>query len=517
VTSDSTDESTPSSDAPNGPSHDNQGALAHGELRRRARMGVVLLILRTVAQQLITLCGTVVLARVLDPADFGVYAIAQFAMSFFAMFGDAGLGAALIQKREAPTQRELSGVFYLQIGFALIVMLVVGFGAGSVRLIWTDLPPGSEWLFRALSLGLLLTVLRVIPTILMERQLQFGRLATIEVTHSIAYYLVAVPLALAGFRVWALAAGALGQGIIALIVSLVARPWRPVLSFAPRMLRPILRFGLAFQVKLFVGFLSAAVSPVYAGMILGARPVGFINWAQTTAYFPLKLVEIVGRVTFPLYSRMNHDSKALADTLGRSLQVCSFGAFFFAAMFVGMGRQLIEVVFTAKWIPALPLLQIYSLALCIGFVTPVVASAFDALGKPHIIARLTIGWTILNWIVVLFTTPRWGIVGFVGGYCVHMIVGNIAVLYVMTRVLPGTHLARRLWAPGLAGLAAWGVARLLGGWVHGPLSLVAAVGACLAAFAVTMVILDLHGLLEAMELVPRMPAGAATSPEPDQK
>src|SRR4051812_24775958 len=90
-------------------------------LRRRARFGIVLLAGRTAVVQVGVLVGQVVMARLLDPADFGLYAICAFALSFFAFFGDGGLGGALIQKQEAPTAAELSTAFWASIAIALSV------------------------------------------------------------------------------------------------------------------------------------------------------------------------------------------------------------------------------------------------------------------------------------------------------------------------------------------------------------------------------------------------------------
>jgi PST family polysaccharide transporter len=217
-------------------------------------------------------------------------------------FGDAGLGGALIQKKAEPTQAELSSVFILQVGIALLVLVLIGFGAPLVRFVWHDLPDGAEWVFRALSLGRLLTGVRVIPQILMERQLLFGRLAAIEVASTFGFYGGASIAAIAGLGVWSLVIGTLLQGFLSTALALALRPWKPSLIFDREALRPIIKFGIPFQAKNLIGFVNGAITPVYAGAVLGAKALGLIQWAQTTAYFPLKLVTIMGRVAFPLYS-----------------------------------------------------------------------------------------------------------------------------------------------------------------------------------------------------------------------
>lgn len=468
---------------------------------------MVWLIGRTVLMQVVVLGGTVLLARLLEPEDFGVYAVVQFALMFFAFFGDVGLGAALIQKKEQPSEEELSSVFCLQLVLSLIVIAIVNAGAEGLHLIWTDLPPGSVWLMRALSVGLLLTVLRVIPSILMERELLFGRLSALEVAGTVAFYVGSVVLALLNAGVWALAVGTLLQSVVVLVLALAMRPWRPSLALDWKLLRPIVRFGIPFQLKNIIGVVNGAISPVYAGAMLGTKPVGFINWAQNTAYFPLRLVEIMSRVTFPLFSRLQGQPKVFAETLGRAIQVCAIGTAFFVALFLGAGPQIIHVVFTDKWLPALPLLHIYAVAITIGFLAPLVSAALDAAGRPQIFARLSIGWTALNWLVVVLATPRWGMIGFAAGYSVHVIVGNIVVIIVMIKLIPGVRFARRIWAPLLAGGVLWFICRLVAPLLTDVPTLVGGLVASLAIFALVMFIVDRQGLRDAVAMVPKQQDG----------
>src|SRR6185436_5525354 len=112
-------------------------------------------------------------------------------------------------------------------------------------------------------------------------------------------------------------AGVLAQGAAGVVLAYAFHPFRPELALDRDLLRPILKFGVPFQLNRAVGFVNAAVTPIYAGSKLGSRPLGLLTWAQNTAYFPLKLVEIVGRIAFPLYSRLQHDKALLGESFGR--------------------------------------------------------------------------------------------------------------------------------------------------------------------------------------------------------
>lgn len=418
---------------------------------------------RTVAANALVFAGTIVLARMLDPQEFGVFAVLQFALTFFQLFGDAGLGGALIQRQEPPSELALATVFTFQSILAVAITAILWLAAPALPLVWHGLPADAPWLLRAMSLGFLLTTARVIPSLLLERELRFGVVAVAEIAQVVAFYAAAIACATGGLRAWTWPAAVIAQAVTGAGILCAARPWRPRFALDRASLGQLLRFGVPFQLKNLVGFANGAVTPLYAGAALGPGAVGLIGWGQQLAYLPLKVVEIVARVAFPLFSRMQYDRDRLARVLERALQLCASGVFFTTALFVAAGPTITVVVYSEKWLGGLLPLYAFSTVLLVGFVSPVVGAVLDALGRPGIIARLALGWTALNWVVVPLATWRWGFQGFVLGYCVHVVVGNFALLTVLPSVVPGARLLRPLLAPAAGGTVvaalAWWVLR----------------------------------------------------------
>jgi PST family polysaccharide transporter len=480
-------------------------ATVNAELvKRRAVLGVIAMIGRTVVLQFVVFGGTIVLARLLTKSDFGVFTTLQFVLTFFLFFGDAGLGAALVQKKEEPTQQELSSVFVFQILISAAVMAVAAVGANWMHLFWHDLPEGSTWLMRAISLQLLLISLRVVPSILMERHLQFGRLAILEVLLSVGFYVGAVAFAFLGLRVWALIIGVLIQGVVGVVGAFAMRPWRPTFAFRWNLLRPIVAFGIPFQLKNVIGFVNGATMPVYAGRVLGMNAVGVIGQAQNIAFFPLRLVEIMARVTFPLFARLHHDKELFAATLARSVQICALGTLFFVGLLLGLGRNIVHVWLTDYWIDAVPLLYIYAGAISIGFLSPLVASALDAAGRPKVFSRLAMGWTALNWMVVPLTTPTWGLLGFVGGYTVHVVVGNLAVILVLIKLIPNARIWPRVRASVVGGFAVWAAGYfLVRPWAINWPGIIGGIALMIALFAAVVALLDRSAIKDALSIIPK--------------
>ncbi len=486
------------------------GAEQAALYKRRAMLGAIAMIARTIVLQVVIFACNIVLARKLDPRDFGVFGVLQFALAFFAFFGDAGLGAALVQKKQPPKEREVASVFGFQMGVSLVIVGALVLGARGMGLLWRDLPSGYAWLVRVMSLNLLLVSARVVPSILMERELKFGRLAVLEVVRQTGFYAATVVLALMGHGVWSLVMGVLAEGIIGVVLAYALHPWRPRVSFDWPLLRPIVRYGVSYQVKGLIGFVNGATMPIYAGAALGTKAFGLISWAQTTAYFPIKLVEIMARVTFPLLSRFQTDEELFAQSLTRSVQVCVMGTLFFVGLFLGLGPNVTVIVFTAKWLPAVPVLYVFSAAISIGFLSPLIAAALDAMNKPGVFWRIALSWTIFNWIMVAIATPRWGMLGFAVGYSVHVVIGNVVIIFVTKKLIPKA----KLW-PRVRGAIVGGVAVGLAShfalkpWVVTWPRLVAGMGGLLALFAAVVLVIDRQMLKDTLALIPKRQRAAS--------
>ena len=431
-------------------------------LRRRARLGMLILGGRSGLQHIVTLAGTLALARLLSPSDFGTFAIVHFALAMCRTLGEVGLAASLVQKPSPPTDRELSTLFWAQLA---LTSLMVGFAfaaAGWMNSTWPDLPPEGPNLFRVLSISLLLNSLRAPPFIMLERELRFFALSAAEFVGTVAYYGIAVTLAWRGLGAQALVAAVLAQTGIVLVATYWARPWRPRWVFDASLVQTMLRFGLPYQGKVIGGLLNNAVTPVLAGTILGRAALGLNNFALTTAWFPLQLVTIIARVSFPLYSRLAENPKALGEELRFSLRLCGTTAIGFSTLFFALGPQLVEIVYHPKWLPSMPSLYIYSFVLIFGFMTPIAGAVFDGLGRPQVMFRLSLLWTTLNWVSVgAALSLRPDVLVFAGAFAVHVVFGSLLTMYYIRKEVHRLPLLRLLGPSFLVGVGVAATARVL--------------------------------------------------------
>ncbi|HZF25307.1 MAG TPA: oligosaccharide flippase family protein, partial [Steroidobacteraceae bacterium] len=235
--------------------------LQPGEVRARAVKGIASLLTRQFLVRVTGFVGMLVLARILTPQIFGVFAICQFIVLFFEQISSLGLSAALIRKKDAVTERELRTVFTVQqIGVALSIVLILGAAPFIAR--HYQLPTEDVALIRVMALALLLASLKTIPTVLLERRLRHNLIAASEITEYLTYQVVAILLAYLGLGVWALIAALIARGLIGVAILSRLSWWRPAFGIDRRALGEVVRFGIPIQAANLLSLANNAVVPV---------------------------------------------------------------------------------------------------------------------------------------------------------------------------------------------------------------------------------------------------------------
>lgn len=411
---------------------------------KRAKLGRIALVLRTLFMQLVILGGMIVLARQLKPSEFGTFAMVQFVLSVFTLVGDAGLGGALVQKTETPSQNELSTVFYTQIGVGLVVFLIASVTAPLLRGFWVDLPEGSEWILRALAANFIFVSARVVPTLLLERELLFVRVAILDTINSVTFYLVASTLAILDYGTWALVLGVLAQGVFGFLTAIALRPWRPSLVFDRSVLGPLLRFGVPYQSRAGLTLLTRSSIPVLVGRALGSHSVGTMTWALETAFFPLTFIDILTRVSFPLLSRLRNNPEAFDRELERTLRMGVAITVFISSLFLGLGEPLTAIIYSEQWLEAVPELRWFAVAITFGMLPFLFSAAFDAIARPKIVLLQMTLAALLTWGLTALGLAHFGAYGFAVAYAIALTVAASVILAPAAHFFPKTRVLEPL-------------------------------------------------------------------------
>jgi O-antigen/teichoic acid export membrane protein len=201
------------------------GGLHSNVVAKKAFRGVVALGGRQVFVHGLNIAGNILLARLLSPKDFGIYAIVIFLIQFLGSFGGTGLACNLIRSTAEPEDKDYSAVFTVQQLFLLVLVLILW--VLSPQLVrFYGLADQYTWLFRITALSLLITSFMVMPQVKLERELAFTKLAIVEVWQTLVFNVVAVLLAWKGWGGMAFAAALLGCSRTGTLIVYLIAPWK---------------------------------------------------------------------------------------------------------------------------------------------------------------------------------------------------------------------------------------------------------------------------------------------------
>ncbi len=411
--------------------------------------------LATVVSAMCQLVFTATLSRLLDPAAFGLMAMAAIALRFASFFSQLGFAQALIQRTHLTDEDTTAALLMAAaIGTALYLAMVLGapLFADGFR------SPELGRLIDVLALSLILSTLGSLPLSLLRRQARFKRVNAIEVSsYVIGYGAVGIACAAAKFGVWSLVAAMLSQQAMVLVLGFLAVRY-PLAWPVPRSAYAHLwQYGTRYSLVGFLEFLGGNVEALFVGRVFGKTELGLFNRATMLTNLPVELgVGSVNKVLFPALSGMQHDQRRLAD--GFQMLLLSIGLFS-SAMSCGIAAAAPDVVallLGAKWLAIAPIVAIVALSVPPLFMYVACGVTLDSLGV--LAAKLRVQTlTLALKVALVLWLSRWDLAGIAWAVLIAEVARLALGLQLVRRLLAIEH--RQLHWPLLlfaaTGLAVW--------------------------------------------------------------
>lgn len=312
------------------------------------------------ARVLVSLTSTVVLARLLMPADFGLLAMAGAIIALLAVFRDLGLSTATIQSPEL-TMDQVSTLFWLNaaLGLALSVALVAA--APFIARVYGE--PRLTAVLVALGAGFVVDGLGVQHTALLKRNFRLGALAGIELPSLLVGLLASIAGALSGWGYWALVVGLLSSKLVTLPGLWWATPWRPGRPRFGASTWPLLRFGaqlLGFEVA---NQLMRKFDDVLIGWRYGAQPLGLYSRAYSLLLVPLvQLNGPLSAVAIPALSRLQNDPERFSSYYLKTISLLAMAGMPLCALMLVSSRDVVICLLGANWTGAVSIFQILAIS-----------------------------------------------------------------------------------------------------------------------------------------------------------
>jgi len=377
----------------------------------------------------VQLVVSIILARLLEPSQFGLIGMLSLFMALAQSILDSGFGSALIQKKDADHLDNCS-IFYFNIlvGIFLTLLLIVFAPAIAAFFDQPILIP----LTRFLSLNIFINGFALVQSTILTKQMNFKAQLKINLISVVLSGMIGIALAYLGWGVWSLAMQSVLNTLFRTILYWISSTWKPSLIFSFTALGTMFTFGSKLLLSGLLDTFFQNIYQAFIGKMFSVSELGFYTRAKTMEQAAVTATSSsLGRVLFPAMSPLQDDINRLRQAYKKTIGVSLF--FHFPLMFglIGIADPLIRFLMTDKWAPSIPFFQLLCVA---GLLYPLQVLNLNILkvkGRSDLFFRLEIIKKIFV-IVAIIITYRWGVPGLIFGQ-----IGTSVISYLLNSYYSG--------------------------------------------------------------------------------
>ena len=413
-------------------------------LTQRTASGVAWTSAFQVVRQVLQVVSVSVLARHVPPAAYGLVAMAALVTSLLETIRDAGIGQALIRERDL-SDEVASTAFWLNCAVGGIAALLVVLSAWPAARFFHQ--PQIIPVLRVLSISFFLGAVSVVPTALLNRDMEFKKLAMVQTAAAITGTLIAITVAIAGGKVWSLVAGNLSiMGVTTIGVWILA-PIRLGFVFHADAAKRILNFGLNLSGFHIFNYFSRNADNLLVGKFLGSAPLGFYQMGYMLMTYPLQnFALMVTQVVYPAMTKFHDDHARVRATY---LRISALVALVTIPIMLGLGitaPSFVRVVLGARWAPVAALLAVFAPLGAAQSIYANVSLLYNTQGRTDLQFRWMMFASVF-YVLSFAVGLHWGIMGVATCYAVVWFLLMVPSFLIPFRLveLSGWTFLRTLW------------------------------------------------------------------------
>lgn len=408
----------------------------------------------------LNLVSIMVLARLLTPADFGLVAMVTAVTGFVAMFKDAGLSMATVQ-RSTITHAQVSTLFWINVALSVLLMAGVAALAPAIAAFYGE--PELVRVTMAIAVTFLFGGLAVQHTALLKRQMRFSAIAVKDIVALAAGTAVAIVLAYLGAGYWALVAMTATTGLVAMTAVWQLSGWRPGLPRRGAGVGPMLAFGGFLTGSSFLAYVRRNADTVLIGAMFGSVALGLYQKAYQILMLPIRQVNgPVTNVVVPTLSRLQSDPERFRRYYCKALLLMtSVGMPVVGLAFVAAG-DIVLLVLGDQWLDAVPIFIALSPAAFAGTINVAGGWIFVSTGRSDRQFRISVVLTVF-YISAMVAGLPWGVLGVATAFSIAFCVARIPHMAyaVYGSAVQFGDVGRALWRPAVSAIGAVLVTALL--------------------------------------------------------
>ena len=345
----------------------------------------------------------IIIARILDPSDYGIIALTTIFMSVANILLDSGFGNALIQNKER-NNIDYSTAFYFNLIVGIALYTIIFLSAPYLALFYNN--PLLCSVTRVIALSLILNSLTISQTARLTAELKFKELSYIAITTQISTGIIGLMLAYNGAGVWALVGQNISSCFLRVIFIQYYTKWKPMPIFSTKSFKKMFSFGWKLLCS---GLINAVYENIYSlviGKIYNAKQAGYYSQGDKLAILPsTTFINVVLKVAFPILVEVQNDRDKLKASFLKFLRIPIFILYPILVLIIIYAKPIIYILLGEKWLPAASILQILSFSTFFEPLTTINLSILYAKGRTDLVLKLEFIKKTLAFIILFISIP----------------------------------------------------------------------------------------------------------------
>ena len=377
----------------------------------------------------ISFISNIVLARLLTPDDYGCIGMLAIFIVIANTFVDGGFATALIRKKGA-TKTDFSTIFYWNMVIAALCYMLLYIFSPNIASYY-HIPLLSDVL-RLQGIVLIINALSVVQLNILRKGLNFKKLSYIQIFSTIVSVVVAIVLAYNGYGVWTLVIQQIVNSLVQTLILWFTTSWYPSLCFSFKSLRDLFAYGSYILLSELMNNVCFNIQGLIIGRKYSAMDMGYYSQAKKLETIPTQSISsIVSMVTFPIYAKIQDEKERLFVVVRKGLRIMNFLNFPLMVMLIVVAEPLFIVLFSEKWIEAVPYFKIMCIAGLFNCIQSVNYQVTAAVGR----SKDLFNWNIVKRLVglsLIFIGMQWGVEGILYAVVIGTIFTSVINIYIAT-------------------------------------------------------------------------------------
>ena len=411
--------------------------MEQSNLKSKAFTGVVWSFIQRFSTILIQFISGIVLARLLDPEDYGCIGMLTIFMLLASAILDGGFGAALVQKKR-PSQNDYSTIFWWNVFISIVLYVLLFFSSPYIATYYHIEALSS--VLRVQSLVLIINSMQLVHVNKLTKEFKFKLISVANLVAAIISLTATTVLAYYGFGVWALVAQTLLLALIPTIIYWMKTSWKPSFIFSKLSFKELFGFGFYMLLTNLVQTLVNNVQGLLIGRLYNSSTMGYYSKAQSTEMLAsTSLAQVITQVSYPIYSELQDNNQGLINAIKKLTSVVAFVTFPLMLILLLLAEPIFVLLYSDKWLSSVPYFQVLciaGLAICLQSVN---VQSIAAIGKSKIMFKWGLIKQLGGLCLMLIGLYLYGIIGLLVG-----MVMKSWLIYIINASLVSVHIGYKL-------------------------------------------------------------------------